>query len=1240
MKKLCIPNVGTLIICALLTFPSLFNNVYSQGTFGGKIGIMYRGATTWYNTDAQACDGAGSGNLSAGNEMTHGDYVLGDYMNFGANVLVYDWCFLCHDEGRLRYRFDSDLAFLGPDPGHALYSSVVSLPWSSDGVCGGPSNKKYEYVPWTGANALQFTEPGLMRMNIFLTGYGDPFGPDGITHFDSELSGNGLLFTVIEPTDPSSQTATAASASSIDLSWTQWNSTDVIILRNTSNSFTAPTHGTSYSAGASIGSSTVVHNGSGTSLSDGSLSQGTTYYYKFYTNNNNYYGTGVTASATTESCTAGSVTASHANIIRGNDITWTYSGSDFDSYEFQWNGTGGPWTQLSTSTPYSWGACCSGVGVGTLYIRAKAVCGVYTDYSTSVSTYWDDCYAEDISATIDGASISEGGSMTINETVSWTWPHDGSGAGAGHSLGYSWDTDPANDALYNYTWTDNPQVWNDFAGTFFTTTDRKLFVQARSTGDNSCTNYSNSYHIKLKKPEITVSVISNGLTTCSGSSGASESFTISANYIKNADGVTITAPSDFEVSSDNTNFSNNINLGTTDGTVASTTIYVRINSGASSGSPSGNVVCSSTSATSQNVAVSGTVDQAPAITSASLTDASTCGIDIYDLTLNDASAVGSWTVSPVDAVLFNDPSSPNTEVTASPVAGGFNANLTFTWTESAGVCSGVSDNVLVKFNQPVESISQDTDTWIWGGNTSTSWSTASNWYKWDGNKWEIQNAATPSTSSKVNILSNASGGICVNSSNFTTILSGVGSLNVESGSTVNLSGSVSISGDIINNGTINYGTSTLNIDGSADQTISGGNTTLNNLTVSKSSGNLIVDVPLVIKGALYMDGGNIVNSETMTVGISSAIPGSLNHVRGIVTGQLRRYFANAVTTGTEGFFPIGDAGVQRETTVNFTSAPGTDQYLTASYNAGVPMDGSGTLWSGLPLTTGDGTLIENYSEDGYWQINPTNDDYDSEINSKAYYLTLRMNGVSGVTDYTKVRIIKSAGSNSSSQHHKSWSAPVHSSTSGTNTDFATTVTSTGFSFFGGGGGDGGDLPIELISFNGSCTDGVVDLTWQTASEYNSSYYDVEHSRDGATWNTVNSQPAAGNSTDLLTYSYTEAHVSEGDNYYRLTQVDIDGKEKTYDVINASCTDLTSEIFTVYPNPSSGSFQVVLNNSEIIGAAVMNIVDTKGMRVHEKTIEIKKGNNIFFINQELSHGIYFISISNADKSTCILKHSIR
>jgi hypothetical protein len=104
-------------------------------------------------------------------------------------------------------------------------------------------------------------------------------------------------------------------------------------------------------------------------------------------------------------------------------------------------------------------------------------------------------------------------------------------------------------------------------------------------------------------------------------------------------------------------------------------------------------------------------------------------------------------------------------------------------------------------------------------------------------------------------------------------------------------------------------------------------------------------------------------------------------------------------------------------------------------------------------------------------------------------------------------------------------------------------------------------------------------------------------------------------------------------------VDLDGLEKTYDVINASCAELISDYFSVFPNPSSGTFNVILNNSDIVGDGVMRIVDTKGTLVLEKTIEVKSGINMYPVNQKWSPGVYFISISKGDKSTTILRHSI-
>ena len=118
------------------------------------------------------------------------------------------------------------------------------------------------------------------------------------------------------------------------------------------------------------------------------------------------------------------------------------------------------------------------------------------------------------------------------------------------------------------------------------------------------------------------------------------------------------------------------------------------------------------------------------------------------------------------------------------------------------------------------------------------------------------------------------------------------------------------------------------------------------------------------------------------------------------------------------------------------------------------------------------------------------------------------------------------------------------------------------------------------------------MIWETASEYNSSHFDVENSRDGITWDVVKTIEAEGFSTELIVYNYNDINAHGGDNYYRLTQVDIDGTSKTYDVINVSCSQTTSGYFSIFPNPSSGSFQVMLNNSDIVGQAEMNIVTRK------------------------------------------------
>ena len=102
----------------------------------------------------------------------------------------------------------------------------------------------------------------------------------------------------------------------------------------------------------------------------------------------------------------------------------------------------------------------------------------------------------------------------------------------------------------------------------------------------------------------------SGFSTTTGTASSSQTFTVGGSNLTAK--LIVTAPSNFELRENGTgSFGSSVSFEPSSGTVASKTIEVRIAASAGVGSPSGNVVCSSTDATSQNVAVSGTVSATP-----------------------------------------------------------------------------------------------------------------------------------------------------------------------------------------------------------------------------------------------------------------------------------------------------------------------------------------------------------------------------------------------------------------------------------------------------------------------------------------------------------------------------------------------------------------------------------------------------------------------------------------------------
>ncbi|HMU69637.1 MAG TPA: T9SS type A sorting domain-containing protein, partial [Chitinophagales bacterium] len=85
-------------------------------------------------------------------------------------------------------------------------------------------------------------------------------------------------------------------------------------------------------------------------------------------------------------------------------------------------------------------------------------------------------------------------------------------------------------------------------------------------------------------------------------------------------------------------------------------------------------------------------------------------------------------------------------------------------------------------------------------------------------------------------------------------------------------------------------------------------------------------------------------------------------------------------------------------------------------------------------------------------------------------------------------------------------------------------------------------PVTLTSFYAEAYDNnTVSLTWETETEFNNDYYIIERSTDGQTFEPFMQLDAKGNSSDKTTYFAVDAHPNLGINYYKLSQVDLNGR---------------------------------------------------------------------------------------------------
>lgn len=117
-------------------------------------------------------------------------------------------------------------------------------------------------------------------------------------------------------------------------------------------------------------------------------------------------------------------------------------------------------------------------------------------------------------------------------------------------------------------------------------------------------------------------------------------------------------------------------------------------------------------------------------------------------------------------------------------------------------------------------------------------------------------------------------------------------------------------------------------------------------------------------------------------------------------------------------------------------------------------------------------------------------------------------------------------------------------------------------------------PVTWISFTGNAAGNTIVLHWVTEHEMNNRYFDVERSGDGLDYTAIGRVPASPENK----YDYIDQQPLTGNNFYRLKQVDADGRFEYSSIVQVKKKETTA-LASVYPNPVKDVLQIHFNSTK-------------------------------------------------------------
>jgi len=170
------------------------------------------------------------------------------------------------------------------------------------------------------------------------------------------------------------------------------------------------------------------------------------------------------------------------------------------------------------------------------------------------------------------------------------------------------------------------------------------------------------------------------------------------------------------------------------------------------------------------------------------------------------------------------------------------------------------------------------------------------------------------------------------------------------------------------------------------------------------------------------------------------------------------------------------------------------------------------------------------------------------------------------------------------------------------------------------------LPVTLVYFTTLKKDRSISLEWSTATEENTSHFELYKSSNGTDFTFLAEVEAKGKFTnEQLFYSFSDQAPFSGKNYYKLISVDFDGYREAFDIIRS---DFEYQGMHAYPNPFDGQ-NLNFESFKEIGSIEVIISDING-RVRFRKSFSTDNHYQANLDDKLEKGMYFLKVTNTER----------